>query len=131
MSAIVLRSGNVARFTILAGPSIGGPVTFRSAVSGTRHFSIFTKAKIQSDSKSQSSLSLQPRVREAEKSQGPVVGSEGKGVEGPHYQGRTNPLYVTKSMECRHLQYRSSFAQHIIGCFNHRCLDNVQSYLHR
>lgn len=74
-------------------------MTFRSAVLSTRNFSIFTKARIQSDSKSQSSLSLQPRVREAEKSQGPVVGSEGKGVEGPHYQGRTNPLYMSKSME--------------------------------
>lgn len=98
MSTIVLRSGNVARLTIRAGPSIGGPVIFRSAVASSRTFSIFTMARIQSNStsqssqSSQSSLSLQPRVREAEKSQGPVVGSEGKGVEGPHYQGRTTPL---------------------------------------
>lgn len=93
MSAILLRSGNVARSTILAGgPSIGGPMTLRSAYSSTRTFSIFTKAKIQSDNMNRASLSLRPSVREAEKSQGPVVGSEGKGVEGPHYQGNATPF---------------------------------------
>lgn len=93
MSAIMLRSGNVARSTILAGgPLIGGPMTFRSAVSSTRTFSLFTKVRIQSDDMKRASLSLQPSVREAEKSQGPVVGSEGKGVEGPHYQGKATPF---------------------------------------
>lgn len=67
-------------------------MTFRSAVSSTRTFSLFTKARIQSDDMNRASLSLQPSVREAEKSQGPVVGSEGKGVEGLHYQGKATPL---------------------------------------
>ncbi|OXG40441.1 alternative oxidase, mitochondrial [Cryptococcus neoformans Bt15] len=151
MSAIMLRSGNVARSTILAGgPLIGGPMTFRSAVSSTRTFSLFTKARIQSDDMKRASLSLQPSVREAEKSQGPVVGSEGRGVEGPHYQDQVshnvlsdasttgawtmfNPIYTEKELNTVQVVGRAPVtfgdkAAHRTVKFLRKCFDLLTGY---
>ncbi|WVQ82342.1 alternative oxidase, mitochondrial [Cryptococcus sp. DSM 104549] len=89
MSTIVLRQGALARSTLLARPMAASLLRPASA----RAFSLSARARMQTGNTAKASLSLQTGVREKEeKTKGPVVGSEGKGVEGPHYQDQNQQL---------------------------------------
>ncbi|KAK8864380.1 alternative oxidase, mitochondrial [Kwoniella newhampshirensis] len=90
MSALILRQGvrPLARSTLLSSRPIVGTATLLCRPS-QRQFSLSTRRRLQADRPNQASLALKDEVREREeRSEGSstVVGSTGKGVEGPHYQ---------------------------------------------
>ncbi|WVW83874.1 hypothetical protein I302_105896 [Kwoniella bestiolae CBS 10118] len=92
MSALTLRtSATLARSTLRSRPILCGCHSASYPIaSGSRSFSISTRRTLQSDEPRHSSLALRPEVKKREEqSPGKIVGGEGKGVEGPHYQDQS------------------------------------------
>ncbi|KAK6910126.1 hypothetical protein I203_104157 [Kwoniella mangroviensis CBS 8507] len=92
MSALTIRSSTtLARSTLLSKPLLCGCYSaYHPIASGSRSFSISARRAIRSDEPKKSSLALRPEIKQREeRAEGKIVGGEGKGVEGPHYQDQS------------------------------------------
>ncbi|WRT66350.1 alternative oxidase, mitochondrial [Kwoniella shivajii] len=90
MSTLAIRSTTLMRSTHLCRPILLQAQLLHHPIgiaSSSRSFSVSARRSIQKDEPRQASLALQSDVREKEEhSKNKIVGGEGKGVEGPHYQ---------------------------------------------
>ncbi|WVO17012.1 alternative oxidase, mitochondrial [Cryptococcus depauperatus] len=123
---------------------------FRPASTHIRSLS-FSLSSWNKSGNGKASLSLRPAQREAEeKAPGSVVGFEGKGVEGPHYQDQAsvniltnssttgawtlfNPIYTERELDSVKVVTRPPItvgdkAAHRLVSFFRKCFDSVTGY---